>query len=118
MLGGGAPYLALLCCRRMKLNMLRLIDVCQAREHSGQVRGSTTREMETTRKVRVTTNAPRNNLIEGQSRVSISIVRDDAVGPIARSRDRIGQLPKVGQARDDIDTSVNGMLDLWLVLLS
>jgi hypothetical protein len=24
----------------------------------------------------------------------------------------------VGQARDDIDTSVNGMLDLWLVLLS
>ena len=102
----------------MKLNVLRLIDVCQAREHSGQVRGSTTREMETTRKVRVTTNAPRNNLIEGQSRVSISIVRDDAVGPIARSRDRIGQLPKVGQARDDIDTSVNGMLDLWLVLLS
>jgi hypothetical protein len=102
----------------MKLNMLRLIDVCQAREHSGQVRGPTTGEMEATRKVRVTTNATRNNLIEGQFRVSISIVRDDAGGPIVRSRDRIGQMPKVGQARDDIDASGNGMLDLWLVLLS
>jgi hypothetical protein len=44
--------------------------------------------------------------------------KDDAVGPIVCGRDRIGQMPKVGQARDDIDTSVNGMLDLWLVLLS
>ena len=65
MLGGGAPYLASLCCRRMKLNVLGLIDVCQAREHSGQVRGPTTGEMEATRKVRVTTNAPSNSLIEG-----------------------------------------------------
>ena len=44
-----------------------------------------------------------DNPIECQFCVSIGIVRDDAVGPIVGTRDRIGQMPKVGQVRNDID---------------
>jgi hypothetical protein len=39
----------------MKLNVSYMTDVCEAREHSGQVRHATTRELEATREARVTT---------------------------------------------------------------